>query len=167
MNESGAKIELTLVSGGQTGVDRAALDFALERGLPCGGWCPRGRWAEDGPLAARYPLQETPDAVVAQRTAWNVRDADATLIFKRGELSGGTLLTLQLVREMGKPHVIVDLGAVGQRTLFNRAEELGPELCRWLRDQGIKRLNIAGPRESGAPGIYRQVVDFLSGLPCL
>ena len=82
-----------IVSGGQTGVDRAALDVALELGIPCGGWCPRGRRAEDGALSARYPLMETPSDDYVQRTTWNIRDSDGTLILTRGEPTGGTAQT--------------------------------------------------------------------------
>ena len=79
-----------IVSGGQTGVDRAALDVALELSIPCGGWCPKGRKAEDGALPARYPLKETPSEEYAQRTTWNVRDSDGTLILTHGAPTGGT-----------------------------------------------------------------------------
>src|SRR5690606_25772528 len=84
-----------IVTGGQTGTDRAALDFALEAGIACGGWCPRGRIAEDGPIAALYPLVETPTSLYEQRTEWNVRDSDATLVLTHGTPIGGTLLTLE------------------------------------------------------------------------
>jgi len=77
-----------VVSGGQTGVDRAALDVASELGLPCGGWCPQGRKAEDGPLVSRYPLKETPSADYFQRTEWNVRDSDGTLVLTRKDKGG-------------------------------------------------------------------------------
>lgn len=105
---------LRIVSGGQTGVDRAALDVALELSLECGGWCPRGRRAEDGVIAAKYPLRETPMEDYRQRTEWNVRDSDATLILKRGELKGGTLLTAELARRYGRPLLVVDLGEAPQ-----------------------------------------------------
>src|SRR5437764_6400071 len=98
-----------IVSGGQTGVDRAALDLALEVGLPCGGWSPRGRRAEDGSLPERYPLQETRSAAYPPRTALNVRDSDATLILTRGTPDRGTALTARLVERDGKPYLIVDL----------------------------------------------------------
>lgn len=137
---------LTLVSGGQSGVDRAALDAALAWGLEAGGWCPRGRWAEDGPIPARYPLRETPSADPAQRTRWNVRDSDATLIVAPAPLAGGTALTLEAARALGRPHRVSTLGD---------ADALAA--ARWLREGvGLEaRLNVAGPRESEAPGIYR------------
>src|SRR5215217_2323846 len=94
--------EMKIVSGGQTGVDRAALDVALELGIECGGWCPAGRQAEDGPIDARYPLRETPSADPAQRTEWNVRDSDATLLLTTGAASPGTELTREVARRLGR-----------------------------------------------------------------
>ena len=143
-----------VVSGGQTGVDRAALDVALALGIPCGGWCPRGRRAEDGPLAPRYPLQETPDAGYEQRTDWNVRDADATLVLARGSLSGGTALTCARARVRGRPVRVVDLG-----------EDPHPRETRaWLEGEAVAVLNVAGPRESQRPGIYAAARAFLEAL---
>src|SRR3954447_23558628 len=98
-----------LISGGQTGVDRAALDVALALGIPCGGWCPKGRKAEDGPIPERYPLTETPSGSYSQRTRWNVRDADATLILTWGQPTSGTLLTVNACRGTDKPHLVLDL----------------------------------------------------------
>jgi hypothetical protein len=144
-------IALRIVSGGQTGVDRAALDVALELGMPCGGWCPRGRRAEDGPLAARYVLSETPDEAYEQRTEWNVRDSDGTLILHRGLLRGGTALTLRLARRYQRPVLTVDLD--------DGAE---PEAVKdWLDRTAIRVLNVAGPRESGSPGIHEAARRFL------
>src|SRR2546429_554237 len=97
-----------IISGGQTGVDRAALDVALELGLPCGGWCPRGRRAEDGPIDSRYPLRETNALAYPVRTRWNVRDSDGTLILTRGRPDRGTALTRDLAERMGKPLLTVD-----------------------------------------------------------
>src|ERR1043166_1868000 len=96
-------------SGGQTGVDRAALDVALEWGVPCGGWCPRGRRAEDGPINPRYPLVETPWVGYPQRTEWNVRDSDGTLILTRGEADRGTALTIELASRYQKPCLVLAL----------------------------------------------------------
>lgn len=132
-----------LVSGGQTGVDRAALDAALAAGIPVGGWCPRGRLAEDGVIAARYPLAETPEQDPAQRTAWNVRDSDGTLILHRGPLAGGTALTATLARREGRALLTLDLDAAPEPAV----------IAAWLSGRDIRVLNVAGPRESAAPGI--------------
>jgi hypothetical protein len=140
-----------IISGGQTGVDRAALDVALEFGLPCGGWCPRGRRAEDGPLDERYPLSETPWVGYPQRTRWNVRDADGTLIMTFGEPDRGTALTLQVADRLDKPYLVLDLSA-------------GPSadvVAAWARAHRIRVVNVAGPRESSSPGIYERAVYFL------
>jgi hypothetical protein len=145
---------MRVVSGGQTGVDRAALDVALRFGIPCGGWCPAGRWAEDGPVPLRYPLQETPSADPAQRTAWNVRDSDGTLVLLRGPARGGTLTTIRLARRLGRPLFVADL-------------EHGPwprTVAAWVRSTGIRTLNVAGPRQSESPGIYRQARAFVAAL---
>jgi hypothetical protein len=140
-----------IVSGGQTGVDRAALDTALELEIPCGGWCPRDRWAEDGCIASRYPLKETPAPDPAQRTDWNVRDSDGTLVLLHGTPSGGTALTLRLAARRGRPCLPVDL-----------ARDPDPDAVRrWVREQRIRVLNVAGPRESQRPGIQTQAGDFL------
>jgi len=139
------------VSGGQTGVDRAALDAAREAGLLRGGWCPRGRLAEDGPLPAEYPLRETPEADPAQRTAWNVRDSDGTLILLRGAPRGGTALTLTRAAALGRPVLALDLGT-----------EPDPVAVRvWLGRHRIRTLHVAGPRESEAPGIHAASLAFL------
>lgn len=141
-----------VVSGGQTGVDRAALDVALALGLPCGGWCPKGRRADDGPLAARYPLAETPEAAYPQRTEWNVRDSDGTLVLTLGTPDGGTALTLRLASRLGKPALTVELGG---------DEDDRPTIRGWIRENGIRVLNVAGPRESSRPGIYARASRFL------
>ena len=140
-----------IVSGGQTGVDRAALDVALRLGLACGGWCPKGRKAEDGPLRERYPLKETPSAAYAQRTRWNVRDSDGTMALNRGTLRGGTAMTVELARRLRKPCLILDLDTPADKTTIRK----------WLAVSGIEVLNVAGPRESQQPGIYRQTSAFL------
>jgi hypothetical protein len=145
---------LKVVSGGQTGVDRAALDAARATGLPCGGWCPRGRVAEDGPIDRGYPLVETPSADYAQRTEWNVRDSDGTLVVARGRPRGGTALTMTLARRQGKPLLVVDLSH-------------GPspaEVARWIQARAIGTLNVAGPRESQRPGIGGEAQRFLEAL---
>jgi hypothetical protein len=162
-----------ILSGGQTGVDRAALDFAIAAGLEYGGWCPRGGWAEDATLPpgvlGRYPLlRETPSGDRAQRTLWNVRDADATLILvgHAAQLdTPGTRLTRRWARELGRPlAVVVALGDEGAReqaaTVAARAvEELLAEM-----PAGGGALNVAGPRESEAPGIERVAGSLLEQL---
>ena len=148
---------MKIISGGQSGVDRAALDAAIARGLAYGGWCPRGGWAEDFPhppgVLEKYPLlRETPLADPAQRTAWNVRDADATMIvIDAGGLaaSQGTVLARELAQEFRKPVLVIDLKS---------ANAVEPAAA-WLRTlQGAHgaglNLGIGGPRESEAPGIY-------------
>jgi Circularly permutated YpsA SLOG family len=143
-----------IVSGGQTGVDRAALDAAIAFGLPCGGWVPRGRRAEDGTVPHRYPMRETRRRAYAERTFRNVRDADGTLILARGMPTGGTALTVALARRLGKPHLLVDLQAAPDPTTISD----------WIEGQHIRVLNIAGPRESACPGIYDQARALLEAL---
>lgn len=132
-----------IISGGQTGVDRGALDAAIELGLEHGGWCPMGRIAEDDFIPARYALRQTDTKNYAQRTERNLLLADGTLILHRGELSGGTWLTHQLCRRHGRPVLLVDLA---------RPYDLN-QVRAWLADQRIRVLNVAGPRESMSPGI--------------
>ena len=144
-----------VVSGGQSGVDRAALDAARELGIPSGGWCPKGRRAEDGRIPRRYRLVETPSGNYIQRTEWNVRDSDGTLIVNRGRLDGGTLLTAELARgRYRKPLLVVQLG----RRI--RAERFRA----WRARHRVRVLNVAGPRESKRPGIYRAAKALLERL---
>lgn len=139
-------------SGGQTGVDRAALDAALMAGLAVGGWCPRGRRAEDGPIPLRYPLRETPTSDYAERTRLNVRDTDATLILAYGPLGGGTALTARLARDAGKPLKIADL----------TGEASPAATLDWIRGEGVGVLNVAGPRASEGPGVYGEARRLLN-----
>lgn len=142
---------LTILSGGQTGVDRAALDVAMERGMPCGGWCPAGRWAEDGPIDARYPLRETPSADPAERTEWNVRDSDGTLLLTTSAASPGTELTEEVARRLGRPVYRGWLDAPPDAGHFHG----------WMREHTIRTLNVAGPRESESPGIHAAARNWL------
>lgn len=147
-------MKLRIVSGGQTGVDRAALDVALEMGMECGGWCPAGRRAEDGPIDARYPLAETPSDDPAQRTGWNVRDSDATLIVTGDGASPGTDLAREVARRLGKPLYVWAATSPADVGAFHR----------WLQVYGVRALNVAGPRESESPGIYGAARDLLREL---
>lgn len=149
------KLEM-VISGGQTGVDRAALDAAMSFGMAVGGYCPRGRKAEDGKISDRYPLTETTSSDYRVRTEKNVLESDGTLILNMGRLSGGTALTLKLAAKYQKPHLILQL---------DMEEELEPEVVSdWLVENGIESLNVAGNRESKAPGVYRKAFDFLVGI---
>lgn len=139
-----------IISGGQTGVDRGALDVALELGLPCGGWCPKGRLAEDGAIPARYPLAETPVAEYPQRTEWNVRDADATLILRGGGSDRGTSLTEAIAGRLGKLCLAMELEKANAVAIRN-----------WIANNRIRVLNVAGPRESSCEGVYLQAVELL------
>lgn len=131
-----------ILSGGQTGVDRGALDAALDAGFPCGGWCPRGRRAEDGSIPRRYPLQETSSPRYIVRTRRNVRESDGTLVLSWGEPSGGTLATVDSAHRMGKPCLSLDMTELDDDTAASMA-------CAWIAEQEIAALNVAGPRASG------------------
>ncbi len=134
-----------IVSGGQTGVDRAALDFAIEHGIPHGGWCPRGRLAEDGAIEPDYVLKETPDDAYPQRTEWNVRDSDGTVIFTvSSNLTGGSALTRELAVEHGKPCLHL--------SKERDAETAATKLRQFIQRHQIRTLNVAGPRLSTEPG---------------
>ena len=138
-----------ILSGGQTGVDRGALDAALESGFPCGGWCPRGRRAEDGPIPHRYPLQETSSPLYIVRTRRNVREADGTLVLCWKELSGGTLATVESAARLGKPFLVLDMAELDDDTAAANARA-------WIAGEGIASLNVAGPRASGWSDAYER-----------
>jgi hypothetical protein len=143
-----------VISGGQTGVDRAALNVAEELGLERGGWCPAGRLAEDGTIPERYPLMETPTSEYEERTEWNVRDSDGTLILTIGEPSGGTAHTVECAQAQAKPYFVLDLGVTDETQVVRE----------WLESKRVRTLNIAGPRESKAPGIDLTAAHYLREL---
>ena len=148
----------TIISGGQTGADRAAFDFALEHGIEISGFIPKNRRAEDGWISADYPnLTETATRSYAVRTELNVRNADATLIVSHGKLTGGSLLTKKFAAEHGKPFLHVDFL---ESTLGDAAEKAR----RWLVSINCRRLNIAGPRASTDAEIYEKTKLFLAEL---
>lgn len=145
---------IEIISGGQTGADRAALDFAIHHGLPHSGWCPLGRLAEDGIIPARYALSETSLPDYRQRTEWNVRDSDFTLIFTLAlHPRGGSLETIAFARELGRPFLHVSRGLGGDPV---------STLRQLFTSRAIPRLNVAGSRESEEPGIYSWVYDTLA-----
>ena len=154
---------LRIVSGGQTGVDRGALDAAIERGADCGGWCPRGRLAEDGTVPARYPVRDLPGAGYAERTLENVIDSDGTLIVHENQFDGGTKLTAALCAKHARPLLSLDLAAM---TPAQAAEQL----LEFIRVHGIAVLNVAGPRASKWPqgqararSVIAAVLDTIGG----
>ena len=140
-----------IVSGGQTGVDRAALDVAIELGIPHGGWCPRDRLAEDGPIDAKYELTETKSSEYPVRTEQNVIDSDATLLLYIDKLYGGSRLTYRFALAHERPCLRVDLLTAPDPTAVRM----------WLADNEIVTLNVAGPRASSSPDIYARAIDFL------
>ena len=143
-----------IVSGGQSGADRAALDWAIANGYAHGGWCPRGRRAEDGEIEARYELHETPGDAYLVRTEWNVRDSDATVIFSlAAELTGGSLSTQELAHQLGRPCLHLSRAAGG---------EPATELREFVAQHAVRVLNVAGPRASGEPEVGEFVEAVLS-----
>ena len=146
-----------IVSGGQTGADRGALDFAIEHGYTHGGWAPSGRQAEDGLVPLKYQLAKLADGGYRQRTRRNVEDSDGTLIINIGEMEGGTLATQIFAERMAKPYLVVQLD-VGVLT------DVAVKVLSWLRQHGVKTLNVAGPRESKRPGIHRLTGELLQAV---
>lgn len=150
---------IRIISGGQSGVDRGALEAALAGGIPCGGWCPAGRIAEDGPIADRYPLEETPCSDYEERTIWNVADAEVTLVLNEGELEGGTLYTVRAAEQLARPVIMVDLTRLdGEEGWRREASRIG----RRIEREGWRMLNVAGPRESKRPGIGERARRFVA-----
>lgn len=148
---------LKIVSGGQTGVDRAALDVAIKLGIAHGGWVPKGRVTEDGPLPEAYRMRETASAVYSERTEKNVIDSDGTLIISRGDLTGGSEVTRGMALTHGRPWLHVDLN---RTSAFASAVRI----TRWLSEHGIRTLNVAGPRASKDPRIYRDALALLESV---
>jgi hypothetical protein len=143
---------IKIVSGGQTGADRAALDWALAHNMECGGWCPKGRKADDGPIDPKYPLKETPSASYIQRTEWNVRDSDATVLFSiEPTLTGGSKKTVEFARKHNKPWL----------HLCARDKSVAEKLKAFVEEHGVKILNVAGPRASKEPEVGEFVMRTL------
>ena len=149
--------DFCIVSGGQTGADRAALDFAIRAGIDHDGWCPKGRLAEDGPLSETYQLRETTSRRYDQRTRWNIRDSDATLVLTISPvLRGGTGLTAEVAQRVGKP--CLHLCQESIRSIAEAAHCLR----QFLIQNNVSRLNVAGPRATQEPAIGPFVDSVLS-----
>ncbi len=142
---------IKIISGGQSGVDRAALSFALENNIPCGGWCPKGRLAEDGPIDQKYPLKESNSSLYVVRTKLNVDEGDGTLILYTDKIGRGTNYTAKYAALRLKHLLMININEEGQ----------SEKVKNWLKQNEIETLNIAGPRESTSPGIYQLSMDFL------
>jgi hypothetical protein len=148
----------TIIAGGQTGADRAALDVAMAWGLELGGWVPNGRMAEDGVIPVHYAgLRETASADPAERTRRNVRDCDGSLIISHGPLHGGSLLAAESAEELGRPLLHIDLL---RRDMADAVATAGG----WVRTQRIRALGVGGPRASEDPRVYDVTVVLVSGL---
>lgn len=145
---------MKIISGGQSGVDRAALDFCLENTIPCGGWCPKGRMAEDGIIANIYPLKETRTANYQERTRLNIIDSDASLLLYNSKMDKGTHYSLDTIRKFDKLYFQYDFSIENDPIIVSN----------WLKDNNISIINIVGPRESENPGIYVMVKSFLNEL---
>jgi hypothetical protein len=141
-----------ILSGGQTGVDRAALDFAIACGYGHGGFCPAGRRAEDGRIPDHYDLIELGSAGYRQRTRRNVEESDGTLVLVMSECTGGSRATVRFAEMLSKPRLVVDLAA---------DDALEQSVLDWMAKHDIQRLNVAGPRESKNPGVYCAALRFL------
>lgn len=152
MNKSKSKIS-KIISGGQTGVDRAALDFALHFGISCGGYCPAGRRAEDGQIPLKYPLTELDTPAYNARTRRNVEDSDGTLIISSFPLTGGTSFTEECCRKSYKPCFIIDPQFCDTQAFWD-----------WTKAHDVEILNVAGPRESTVRGIYKEGLSILKKL---
>jgi len=145
--------QLIIISGGQTGADRAGLDFAIYNSFPHKGWCPRGRKAEDGKISSQYQLEETPSADYLQRTEWNARDSDGTVVFTMGkELTGGSKRTAEFAIKHGKPLLHLYPG---------KSYQLSGELLDFVSRNNLQTLNVAGTRGSKEPEVYRFALEIL------
>ena len=141
-----------IISGGQTGVDRASLDAALAAGIEIGGWCPAGRYAEDGPIAEKYPLQSSDDLDHTVRTENNVRDSDGTLAIYRQHLRGGTAYAVEMARQLGKAVLAIDMNSPPPVST----------VVDWVSRHQLHVIHIGGQRESTSPGIYVQARAFIA-----
>jgi hypothetical protein len=147
--------DMKIISGGQTGADRAALDFAIQHNIEHGGWIPKGRKAEDGPLPERYQLKEMPTADYPKRTEQNVIDSDGTLIISHGRLTGGSAFTAETARKHERPWLHLDMEKTAD-------DEAAQQLRSWIAQHSIEVLNVAGPRQSKDSKIYDATMRVLA-----
>jgi hypothetical protein len=152
------KNSFKIISGGQTGADLAALDAAISLGISHGGWLPRGRKTEAGPLPQKYRLKELTSATYRNRTEKNIRNSDGTLIISLGPLTGGSALTEALAIRHDRPCLHLNL------QLINQVQAV-TAIINWLREYQVNIVNVAGPRASGEPRIYQKVFDLLLAVP--
>jgi Circularly permutated YpsA SLOG family len=148
---------MQIISGGQTGVDRAALDVALKHAVECGGWCPAGRIDEFGRIPDRYPLKELEQGSFAERTLRNVKDSDATAIIYFSELRGGTEYTLACCKQLQRPHTLINAAEIS-------ANDAADAISEFAREHKIDILNVAGPRQSEWPAGYDYAYQALERL---
>ena len=148
---------MKIISGGQTGVDRGALDAALELGIECGGTCPAGRKAEDGMIPEKYSLTEFDSTVYSDRTRQNVVDSDATLIIHFGQLEGGTAFTRRCCIEENRPYLVIDVSEDDESLQVQQIQD-------FIRESSIQVLNVAGPRASKVPEAQEQTRRLLSAV---
>ena len=146
-----------IISGGQTGADQGALDAAIKLGIPYGGWIPKGRKTQEGPLPEKYQLIEMPTADYAKRTMKNVVESDGTLILSHGDLTGGSKFTEEHAKTMERPCLVIDFN---QTNMFQAAMKAAD----WIRKSGIRILNVAGPRASHDPKIYNATLDLICSI---
>ena len=145
---------MKIISGGQTGVDRAALDVALKHGIDCGGWCPAGRSDEFGRIPAQYPLKEVEGGGFTERTSQNVKDSNGTIIIYFRQLRGGTEQTMRFCVEQQRPHELIDASKIS-------VEDAARLVADFVRRHKIDILNVAGPRQSEWPEGYDYVFRAL------
>ena len=143
-----------IISGGQTGADRAGLDVAIEKGIPHGGWIPKGRKTEDGTLPNKYNLSEMTSTSYPKRTEKNILDSDGTLIISHGKITGGSSLTIKLSKQHEKPWIHLDMNDISTK-------EASKQLTRWIKGHQIQILNVAGPRATKDPTIHTKASEVL------
>ena len=145
---------MKIISGGQTGIDRAALDVALKHGIECGGWCPAGRLDEFGRIPDKYPVRELEHGSFAERTLQNAKDSNGTIVIFREELRGGTEYTVACCKQLERPYRLIDAAEIP-------SDQAAAQIAEFVRAHKIDILNVAGPRESEWPGGYGYVFQAL------